>query len=378
MPENTGSVQLGHAVSAEERIVSVDVLRGFDMLWLVGGSGVALAAARFLPAPVGTVITTQFEHVKWEGFRFYDLIFPLFVFVVGMSIVFSLGPLLEREGRVAAYRRILRRTLLMFALGLIYYGGMKYPVAEIRWLGVLQRLALCYLIGGLLYCHLSPRALAGTAVAVLAGYWLLLSFVPLPGQPAIGWEPEQTWPVYLDMLLLPGRKAEGLWDPEGLLSTFPAVCTCILGIFAARLVRAPAITPIRKGLLFLVIGAGLVALGELWGLQFPIVKKIWTSSYVLVAGGYSFLLLGIFFWIVDIWRIRWWTAPFLWIGMNPITIYMARNLMDFNALAERFTGGSLAAAVGEDVAFFLKTAVSLAFSLLLLRFLYKKRIFLRL
>lgn len=377
--QREGMPQSAPAAGKEsERIVSVDVLRGFDMLWLIGGTGVALAAGMMCPEPVRGVILSQCKHVDWAGFHFYDLIFPLFVFVVGMSLVFSLGTLLEKEGRFAAYKRLLRRAALMYVLGLIYYGGMNHPIAEIRWLGVLQRLALCYLIAGILFCHLSPRTLMGVCVAALLGYWLLLCFVPLPGHTEISWKAAETWPCYIDALYLPGRKADGTWDPEGYLSTIPAVCTCLLGVFAALLLKYPQYTPARKGLLFLGIGAALVAAGWLWGLHFPVIKKIWTSSYVLVAGGYSFLLLGIFYWIVDVWRIRFWTAPLLWIGMNPITIYMARNLMDFNALAERFTGGSLAAAVGVDVAHLLQMIVSLAFSLLLLRFLYRKRIFLRL
>lgn len=361
----------------QERIVCVDVLRGFDMFWLVGGSGVALAVARFLPEPLKTAISDQFEHVDWAGFRFYDLIFPLFLFIVGMSVVFSLGTLVANQGRAQAYRRILRRFVLMFLLGVLYSGGMTHVWPEIRWLGVLQRLALGYLFAGLLFCHLNWRGLLNVCVVLLLAYWALLSFVPLPGHTTVSWERGENWACYLDAMYLPGRLHDGGWDPEGLLSTIPAIATALLGTLSAQFLISPRFSPMRKFTCFMAAGIAMAAAGYLWGLQFPVIKKIWTSSYVLVAGGYSVLLLGLFYLIVDIWQIRWWTAPFVWIGINPLTIYLLRNFMDFNKFAERFVGGSVAAAVGTDGAYLLQTSVSLALSILVVWYLNRKRIYLR-
>ena len=360
-----------------ERILSVDVLRGFDMFWLCGGTGFALALAKLFGGPLKEPLMKQFDHPEWFGFTFYDLIFPLFVFIVGMSVVFSLGSRLKQGGARAAYPRLIRRFILLFLLGVLYYGGMKNAWSDIRWLGVLQRLALCYLFTGILFCHLGPRSLAAVCAGILIGYWALLCFIPLPGAKAISWAVAENWACYLDNLLLPGRKYDGTWDPEGLLSTLPAVSTCLLGVFAALLLRNENVSPSRKLLWFIVGGLAMAAIGGLWGYQFPVIKKIWTSSYVLVTGGLSFALLGLFYLIVDIWKIQWWTAPFVWIGANPITIYLLRNVMNFNELADRFVGGSIAASVSEDTAYLLRMAVSLALSLLLLRFLYKRGIFLR-
>jgi predicted acyltransferase len=360
-----------------DRVMSVDVLRGFDMFWLVGGTGFMMAVVRLCGEPLRGRLLPQFEHPKWMGFTFYDTIFPLFVFVVGMSVVFSLAKLLREKGKAAAYRRILRRAVLMFLLGLFYAGGMTNPISDIRWLGVLQRLALCYLFAGILFCHLSWRGLLAVCVAFLLGYWALLCFVPLPGHDAVMWTETDNWANYLDALFLPGRKHNGAWDPEGLLSTFPAVSTCLLGVLAAQFLLNESTAPSRKVLYLVGGGLLMAAAGALWGLQFPIIKKIWTSSYVLAAGGYSLTLLGLFYLVVDVWKIRWWTAPFIWIGMNPLTIYLVRNMVDFNKLALRFTGGSLSGSVSEDMAYFLQMTVSLALSILLVRFLYRKRIFLR-
>ena len=368
-----------HAVRFEDRILSVDVLRGFDMFWLVGGSGLAMAALKLCGGGVAEALSLQFEHVDWDGFRFYDLIFPLFAFVVGMSIVFSLGKVVERDGIAAAYKRILRRFVLLFLLGVFYYGGLSHDWPEIRWVGVLQRLALCYLFAGILFCHLRTRWLVAVCAGLLIGYWVWLAFIPVPGQDAVSWAKDVHWPAYIDDALLPGRRYfDGKWDPEGILSTIPAVCTSLLGVFAAQVLISKSVSANRKLLFFIAGGAAMAAAGYLWGLQFPIIKKIWTSSYVLVAGGYSMILLGIFYLIVDVCRIQWWTAPFVWIGANPLTIYLLRNIVDFEELSNRFVGGPLSAAAGEGVARLLVAAASLALSLIIVRFLYRKKIFLRL
>jgi predicted acyltransferase len=375
--ETTG--KSAHAVRFEDRILSVDVLRGFDMFWLVGGSGLAMAALKLCGGEVAEALALQFKHVDWVGFRFYDLIFPLFVFIVGMSVVFSLGKVVERDGMAAAYKRILRRFVLLFLLGVFYYGGFSHDWPEIRWMGVLQRLALCYLFAGVLFCHLRTRWLVAVCAGLLIGYWVWLVFIPVPGQDAVSWAKDVHWPAYIDDALLPGRRYfDGKWDPEGILSTIPAVGTCLLGVFAAQVLISKSVSVKRKLLFFIAGGAVMVAAGYLWGLQFPIIKKIWTSSYVLVAGGYSMILLGIFYLIVDVCKIQWWTTPFVWIGANPLTIYLLRNMIEFNDLAKRLVGDSLGAVIGENMVHCLQMAVSLAFSLLIVRFLYRKKIFLRL
>ncbi len=361
----------------QERIVCVDVLRGFDMFWLVGGAGVSLGIFRFFPEPFKTTLSNQLEHVAWIGFRFYDLIFPLFLFIVGMSVVFSLGRLIEEKGRVQAYKRIFRRFALMFVLGVLYSGGMTHGWSGIRWMGVLQRLAFGYLFAGLLFCHLDWRGLLTVCATLLVAYWALLCFVPLPGHNGISWAPGENWACYLDAQWLPGRKHDGAWDPEGILSTLPAIVTALLGLLSAQLLISERFTPWRKFAGFMAAGIALVAGGYLWGFEFPIIKKIWTSSYVLVAGGYSVLLLGLFYLIVDIWQIRWWTTPFIWIGVNPLTIYLLRNVVDFNVLAARLVGGSADSSVLGDGLYLLRMIVSLGLSLSVVWYLNRKRLYLR-
>ncbi len=361
-----------------QRILSVDVLRGFDMFWITGGAGFFIGIFRVFGGKMEQWFVPQLDHAEWEGFHFYDLIFPLFVFIVGMSVVFSLQRILETQGKKAAYRRIIRRFVLLFLLGIIYYGGMRNGWLNIRLLGVLQRLALTYFFTGMLFIHFRLRGLIIAFAALLIGYWAWLSFIPVPGLGHVSFAEGQNWANWFDSHFLPLRKWNGDWDPEGLLSTLPAIGSCILGVFASLLLRNKSIEDRKKVIYFIGGGIAAVILGFLWGLQFPVIKKIWTSSYVLVAGGYSFVTLGVLYLILDVWQVQKWSVPLVWIGVNPITIYMARNIVDFNKLAKRFVGGELGTMFGDDFGYLLYTTVSLALTLLLVRFLYKRKIFLKL
>ena len=370
--------------AAPDRLVSVDALRGFDMFWIIGAGALVKSLQAIGDNSVLRFVAGQLKHKEWEGFAFEDLIFPLFVFIVGMSVVFSVGRMVEREGKWAAHVRIVRRFLLLYLLGIFYYGGFEHHWPEIRLVGVLQRLALCYLFTALLFCHLRLRGLVAVCVALLAGYWAWLTFVPVPDvvPPGAGatttFEMGKNWACYVDKLYLPGRRiyGDGTWDPEGLLSTLPAIASCLLGVFAARLITEKSIPGSRKLLYLVVAGVVGVAVGFLWGLQFPVIKKIWTSSYVLVAGGYSCLLLAAFYLVVDMWKFRLWARPFLWIGSNALTIYLAANVFEFEDIAKRFVGGDVFTALGRYGELAV-TTVSLGLVLLLARFLYKKKIFIR-
>jgi predicted acyltransferase len=363
-------------VPASERLVSLDALRGFDMFWIVAAEGVVLALHKVSPSGPVAFIARQLEHVPWEGLRFYDLIFPLFVFIVGVSMVFSLGKSLATSGKAATYWKILRRSLLLFLLGLFYYGGFSEGIDHLRLLGVLQRIALAYLFAGLVFTSCGPRGVAAVCVGLLVLYWALMTFVPVPGVGAGHFEEGKNLANYLDAQYLPLRKWDGDHDPEGLLSTLPAISTCLLGVLAGLFLRRSDTRPGAKTLWLLAAGVAGVALGYLWGMQFPIIKKIWTSSYVLAAGGYSCILLAVFYQVVDVWKFRAWAMPFVWIGMNAITIYMAENIVDLKAIAERLVGGPIADAFGRYGELVIVIVVALLI-FALARFLYRRSIFLR-
>ncbi len=373
--------------AAPPRIASVDALRGFTIFWILGGDGVAWSL-RDMTAGQGPVVSTagrifgtQLEHVAWEGFRFYDFIFPLLIFVTGVSIVLSLPRLVEREGKWVAYKRVLRRSLLLYVLGVIFYGGLSQKWPEIRLLGVLQRIAICYLIASLLFLNLRLRGLVIVFAVLLVGYWAVMTFVPVPGLGAGSFAKGANLANWIDQHYLPGHRWEGTWDPEGLLSTFPAIGTCLVGVFAGMLLTNPDLEPARKSLILAAAGIVMVIAGYLWGLQFPVIKSIWTSSFVLVTGGYAWLLLGVFHQIMDVWGVKAWALIFVWLGANAITLYFLNNVMSFERFAVRLVGGDVGAFLDRMVApstgRFLSHAVGLLLAILLARFLYNRKIFLR-
>jgi predicted acyltransferase len=359
------------------RLASLDALRGFDMFWIVGGEEIIHALRDISDTDAVRFLVEQMDHKPWQGFAFYDLIFPLFVFIVGVSLVFSLSKTIQQDGRGAAVRRILTRAVLLYLLGIISYGGLTWSVDKIRLLGVLQRIALCYLFAGLAFSFLRTRGQVVLCVALLVGYWALMTFVPVPGVGAGSFAEGKNLANYLDEQYLPWRKWDGTHDPEGLLSTLPAIATCLLGVFAGTLLKNTSVAGWKKVLLLTAGGITLAALGWLWNEQFPVIKKIWTSSYVLVAGGYSCLLLAGFFLVIDVCKLQKWAQPFIWIGVNPLTIYMAHNLIDFNAIARRFVGGDVYQLLGPYGQLAI-AAVVVAMTFGLCHFLYRRKIFLRL
>lgn len=347
------------------------------MFWIVGAEELVRGLQQF--AGGGGVLgflADQLRHKAWAGFHFEDLIFPLFVFIAGVSLVFSLTRTLEQQGRRTAVLRVLRRGALLYFLGILYYGGFSTPVEKIRLLGVLQRIALCYLFAGLLFCFLRPKALAGVCAGLLLGYWALMTWVPVPGHGAGNYAEGANLANYVDQHYLPLRKHDGDHDPEGLLSTLPAIASCLLGVFAGLVLRQSDYTDRRRVLTLAIGGVACLAAGWLWHLQFPVIKKLWTSSFVLVAAGYSSLLLAAFYQLIDVWKFQAWAQPFVWIGVNPITIYFGGRFIDFEAMAKLFVGGPVAAALGHYGELVL-ALTSLAFGFLFLRFLYQRRIFLR-
>ncbi len=368
------------------RLVSLDALRGFDMLWILGADSIGGALAGVQGGPVVQALARQLDHVAWMGFRFYDLIFPLFVFMVGVSLVFSLSRIVVREGKDLAIQRVVKRSAVLYLLGILVYnadhsGFIWKSFADVRLMGVLQRLALCYLLTSLLFIFFRPRTLVAIFVAILAGYWALLTFVPAPGQSTVSWEEGRNIVNWVDEHYLPWRKWDKTHDPEGLLSTFPAIATCLLGVFAGLWMTNPKVPDKRKAVGLLVAGLVLLATGYGWGMASPIIKKLWTSPYVLVAGGWSLLFLALFFSVIDIGGWTAWAQPFIWIGMNPITLYLLVHVAQFDRIASSVVGGPVAGFFNTQVpglGGFIISATGILLCVGLARLMYVKKLFIRL
>jgi predicted acyltransferase len=329
-----------------QRLASLDALRGFDMFWIMGADALGGVAAAMTEGRSGwgRHLAEQLEHVAWEGFRFYDLIFPLFVFIAGVSLVFSMERVMERSGRGWALCRLLLRASLLYALGVLYYGGVAEGWDQVRWMGVLQRIAIAYLGAGLCYLVLGLRGCIAALVVLLVGYWAAMRFVPVPGIGAGNLAEGKNLANWIDSQWLPGRKWDGDHDPEGLLSNLPAIGTCLLGVLAGGWMRRPEDgRGLGKTAGLLAAGVLLLGLGWGWAWDFPVIKKLWTSSYVLVAGGWSCLLLAAFHWIVDVRGWTTWCRPFIWVGLNPIAVYLSAQLVNYDSLARRMVGGPLQA-----------------------------------
>jgi predicted acyltransferase len=369
------------------RVVSVDALRGFSIFWIIGADGAIWTLERMLrdkgPAPsaVGNFLGTQLRHVEWEGLTFYDFIFPLFIFVTGVSIVLALPRLVEQEGKARAHLHVLRRAALLYVLGVIFYGGISQHWSDIRFVGVLQRIAVCYLFASLLFLNVDRRGLVIALVALLGGYWALMTFVAVPGVGMGSFSRGANLADWIDARYLPGRLWDKTRDPEGLLSTLPAIGTCLLGVLAGLLLKDERLTSIQKSIGLIGAGSVLVLAGYLWGLQFPVIKSIWTSSFVLVTGGYSAILLGIVHQVIDVWRWKAWATIFVWIGANAITLYFINGVAGFEPLALRFVGGDvkvwLDQAVTPGAGVFAAHLLGLVFAVALAGFLYSRKILLR-
>jgi predicted acyltransferase len=361
--------------SASTRVLSIDALRGFDMFWIIGGGALLESLVKVWDLPITRTIQQQLEHVEWQGFHFEDLIFPLFVFMVGVVLPFSLSGRRERGQSLAGiHLHVIKRTAGLILLGLIFNGLLNFEWSEMRWPGVLQRIGLCYFFAALIVLHTRWRTQAILVGAVLLVYWAVTMLVPVPGHGAGNLTMEDSLSSWIDQRLIPGVLYYKYGDNEGLISTFPAVCTALLGALAGHWLRSNRSGPHKASGLALAGVACLLA-GLLWGRFFPIIKILWTSSYVLYAGGWSLLLLALFYWVIDVKGYRRWAFFFVVIGMNAITIYFLQRFVDFEAIAEFFLGG--VAKHASLLAPLILPFGALMIRWLLLHFLYRHRVFLK-
>jgi predicted acyltransferase len=302
---------------AGHRLASLDAFRGLTIagMILVNNPG----SWQFVYPPL--------RHAEWHGWTPTDLVFPFFVFIVGVSISLALSRKKDEGVRNGdLYLKIFKRGVLLFALGMLLRLIPHFDFAGIRIPGVLQRIALCYLFAALLYLHTGVKSRLGIALLVLAGYWAVMKLVPVPGFDAGVLDYNGNLAGYVDLKLLSGHLYEPTFDPEGLLSTFPAVATVILGTLAGDWLRTKR-SPSTKTLGLLAGGAALTALGLLLHPYFPINKKLWTSTFVLFTAGAALLLLAVFHFLIDWLEWKRWATPFFIFGTNAIAAYAGSILM---------------------------------------------------
>ena len=365
------------------RLMSLDALRGADMLAITGLSTLMIAICRALGCD-GCWFARQFQHASWDGLFFQDTIFPLFLFLAGVSFPFSWAKsfsLGKTKGGVAI--KAFKRMLALFVLGLVYNGVLTVGFGNVVWGSVLGRIGIAWFCAALIYLYFPVKARVALAVAILLGYWAVVVSLVAPDHPgASSLSPEGNISGYLDRMLLPGKlTVPGLYSNQGLLSTLPAIVTALLGMFAGDYVRRSRDSGGRKAAVLLAAAAGLVTAGLFvafgcgsWSM--PINKKLWSTSFTLVVGGYSAAMFALFYWVIDVKGFRKWTFFFRVIGMNSITIYVIRQIVPFNEISKFFFGG-VASLMPDAWGAVLLGLGYIAICWLFLLFLYRKNVFLK-
>ncbi len=357
------------------RMTSVDTLRGFTMFFIIGGERIFTSIAKVWPNSFTETLAKNMEHAGWSGFYFYDQIFPLFLFLVGLLIPLVILRSKEKgKSDKEIFFHICKRAIVLILFGLAVYGFFRFDWPKMRWSSVLGRIGICYFFAGLLVLKTNWKVQAYVVLGILVGYWAAVKFIPVPGYGPGVLTPEGCLTTWLDQKIIPGTLGLGIYDRQGVLSTFTAIASTLIGVLAGHWLLTKR-TENQKTLGFIVAGVIFLAAGWIWGQFFFISRNVWTSSFVLLTSGWSFLLMALFYWIIDVKGYKKWTFFLVVIGMNAITIWVGQRFIDF-----QFTSDAVFQGMSKH--FGILQPVFLAICLLMVKwlflwFLYRKKIFLK-
>lgn len=363
----------------DRRLYSLDVLRGFDMLWITGGDAFFIVLAKLSGIIWLKNIADQMDHVAWEGFHFYDLIFPLFMFISGVAIPLSVSSELRKNvSKKTLFIKVFKRMIILIILGLLYNGIFRDGFMNARYASILGQIGIAYFFTSVivLFSKTYKNRLFWFA-GILIGVSILQLFIPVPGIGAGILTPEGHINGYIDRLLLPGKLAYGggTYDALGLLSIVSAIGITLMGTFAGCILQLKSLTEYRKTVMLTIIGITLIIIALFISPFYPIIKKCWTTTFNLLAGGISFLLIALFYLVIDVWRIRKWSFYFRVIGLNSVFVYLFTRIFPVGNIIEYFIGwivkpleewGNLVMAIGYLCGVWL-----------LLYFMYRKNIFVK-
>ena len=307
------------SASQSSRLISLDVFRGITVAGMVLVNNPGSWSSIYWPL----------GHAEWHGWTPTDLIFPFFLFIVGVAIPLAFGRRIQSGGsKRGLYLKIIRRTLIIFALGIFLAGFPYFNLSTIRIPGVLQRIAVCYLFASVIFINTKVRTQIIITAALLLIYWLLMTRLHAPGFATGDLSKEGSVASFVDRVILGPHiwKQGKVYDPEGLLSTIPAIATTLFGVLTGQWLRTDK-SPYEKVVGFFVAGAVCIVLGWAWNPFFPINKSLWTSSYVLFTGGMALEFLALCYWLIDIKKMQWWTKPFVVFGVNAIVLFVGSGVM---------------------------------------------------
>jgi predicted acyltransferase len=338
MPDKLNTTADSNTVSSSKpRLVSLDALRGFDMFWIIGGEGLFTALFGLTGWAGWQVASAQMQHSQWHGFTFYDLIFPLFIFLSGVPL--GLGPKrldkLPYQQRIPLYRHALKRLLLLIALGVLYNhgwgAGIPIEPEQIRFSSVLERIGFAWFFAAILVWHTSLRTQITLAISLLIFYAVLQCFIPFPGGQAGVFTLEGSINTYVDSVFRPGiTYQQSALDPEGVLSTLPAIINALIGVFVGQFILKPQPKGEWAKVIKMLLAALLLwSLGWLLDPVIPVNKVLWSTSFILVTAGWSLLLFSAFYAIIDVLKWRSWAYVFVVIGTNAIIVYIGSSLIDW-------------------------------------------------
>ena len=367
-------------ISISNRLNSLDALRGFDMFWIMGGEHIVHALHQVNQKnSVLKTLSEQMVHPNWNGFTFYDLIFPLFLFISGLASPYSMAKEFKSgKSKGQVIFRIIKRTIILVLLGLVVNQGIHImPISEIRFGSVLGRIGIAYMFANFIFL-ISKKEWMNYLwfTGLLVGYYLLLKFTSAPCFPTGDLTQEGNFASYLDRLLMPGKLYLGNHDPEGLTSSIPAISTGMLGIIVGNYIKNNGANGTQKCLRLTIIGLFFILISLIWSLDFPINKNLWSSSFVLLTGGISILLFTLFYYIIDVKGYQKWAYFFKVIGVNSILIYISGTFIDWDYTTQGLFGwiGEL---IDNPSSIVVMSTLYLGVKWGFLNALYKMKIFLR-
>ena len=361
-----------------QRLLSIDALRGFDMLLISGGGTFLVLLENKTGLAWVDWIAAQLKHPTWNGFTFYDFIFPLFLFIAGVSMAFSLNKGIEMGlSKAELYKKAFWRMLILVILGII---DKNQPVtffepSQIRVASVLGRIGLAGFFASLLYLNFSRLHRIFWVAGILLLYYAALFLIPVPGYGAGNLTMEGNLVGWIDRNFLPGRLLQKIYDENGLITQLPALCLTVMGSIAGDILRSDR-KESKKLQILLLAGIAGIGIGLFWGLHFPINKHLWSSSFILLTAGMAFLILSLFYYVIDVLKFQSWTFFFQVIGMNSLTIYLAYHFIDFEHTSHALFAG-LYAPVPEQFHDALEALGALVLVWSMMYFLYKKKIFIK-
>jgi len=362
-----------------KRLLSIDALRGFDMFFISGGASFIFLLPEDANWAWAELLKAQLTHPAWNGFTFYDLIMPLFLFISGVSLSFSLSRHLKKNTtKTDLYKKAFKRMIILILLGIIYKNAPipLFEPSQIRFSSVLGRIGIATFFTAILYLNFSKTQRIYWVIGILIAYYGALFLIPVPGFGAGDLSFEGNLVGWIDRTLMPGILRQGTYDELALLTQLPALCLTVLGSLAGDTLGESSFDNNKKFIRLSMMGTLAIIIGLVWSLHFPINKHLWTSSFILLTAGMSFLILAIFFWLIDIRGYRKWAFFFKVIGMNSLTIYFAYSFIDFTYTSNKIFGGLLSP-IDEKWHPALLSVGALGLVWLFLYILYRNKIFIK-